>query len=247
MKKKSITPAVLAANRANAQSSTGPRTEQGKANSSRNAVKHGILASKIVLDSEEQRADFCRLLNSCKTDCAPQGLFEKYLVEEIAMLFWKLGIIEELEAKELLRRQELSDNLVSIFDKDLELPIDGFDLPLDRGWDCEKIVVRAVAGQGTSDSTASRLPKMFQGRVVPSTPESRQRISDQTGTLEVEAFLESSLGKMTRYRSGLKRELYRAIELLRKIQSERKARGKSAPNLRNEPKHRQAKATPSPD
>jgi len=34
-----------ASNRCNAQKSTGPRTEQGKANSRLNALKHGILAS----------------------------------------------------------------------------------------------------------------------------------------------------------------------------------------------------------
>jgi hypothetical protein len=37
-----ITEAQLAANRANAQKSTGPKTEERKANSSRNSFKHGL-------------------------------------------------------------------------------------------------------------------------------------------------------------------------------------------------------------
>src|SRR5215469_6039805 len=37
----------LAANRRNAIRSCGPKTEQGKANSSKNAVKHGIYAAKL--------------------------------------------------------------------------------------------------------------------------------------------------------------------------------------------------------
>ena len=40
------TPALLAANRANAQKSTGPRTPQGKARVSFNAFKHGRYAAR---------------------------------------------------------------------------------------------------------------------------------------------------------------------------------------------------------
>ncbi len=37
-----------------------------------------------------------------------ERLLEKYFVEEIAIIFWKLGITEALEAQELLRRRELA-------------------------------------------------------------------------------------------------------------------------------------------
>jgi hypothetical protein len=42
----------LAANRANALKSTGPRTEAGKARSSRNAVRHAMLARSVLLRCE---------------------------------------------------------------------------------------------------------------------------------------------------------------------------------------------------
>jgi hypothetical protein len=42
---KNMSPQQLAANRANAARSTGPRTAQGKAASSRNARKHGFTAT----------------------------------------------------------------------------------------------------------------------------------------------------------------------------------------------------------
>jgi hypothetical protein len=45
--------------------------------------------------------------------------------------------------------------------------------------------------------------------------------SQEAGHLEFEAVLGNSLANMTRYQSALKRDLYRAIEMLRKIQAER--------------------------
>jgi hypothetical protein len=40
--------------------------------------------------------------------------------------------------------------------------------------------------------------------------------------LEVEAVLGSTLDKMTRYQSALKRDLYRTIDMLCKLQAERR-------------------------
>ena len=49
MPRKPVTPEQLAANRANARRSTGPRTPEGKARSAQNAVKHGFTASSFVV------------------------------------------------------------------------------------------------------------------------------------------------------------------------------------------------------
>ena len=43
------TQAQIRANRENAKKSTGPRTPEGKANSSKNALKHGLLAEDAVI------------------------------------------------------------------------------------------------------------------------------------------------------------------------------------------------------
>ena len=48
----------LQANRANAKRSTGPRTEAGKAVSSRNALKHGILSCSLDLGPANSVANF---------------------------------------------------------------------------------------------------------------------------------------------------------------------------------------------
>jgi hypothetical protein len=225
--KKSISDDVRKANRVNAQSSTGPRTERGKSNSSHNALRHGILARKLLLETHEQRAEFRELRHACKKEFSPEGLLEKFLVEEITAIFWKLGITEGLQAKELLRREELSDcmgsdGLDNIFHKDLELPIDGHDLPLNRGWDCERLVVRAVSGEDTTNSSASRGPAVVKGQVVNAFQNSQNSNSQRAGHLEFEAVLGNSLSNMTRYQSALKRDFYKATETLRKIQAERR-------------------------
>lgn len=222
--KKKVTDAVRAANRDNSQASTGPRTKQGKSHSSHNALRHGILARRMVLDTHKQRAEFRELRHACKTEFSPEGLLEKFFVEEIAIIFWKLGITEGLAAQELLLRQEISDDVGSIFHKDLKLPISGYDLPLNRGWDCERLVVRADAGKDTSNSGASRGPTVVNNQVIDAFQNSQNHNSQEAGHLEVEAVLGSALEKMTRYHSALMRDLYRAIETLRKLQAERRGR-----------------------
>src|SRR5262249_58726457 len=57
-----VTPEVIAARRANAKKSTGPRSVVGKQTSRRNALTHGLTAFKIGLPmSEEEAVDYQEL------------------------------------------------------------------------------------------------------------------------------------------------------------------------------------------
>ncbi len=221
---KNVTDAVRAANQGNAQSSTGPRTKQGKSNSSNNAVRHGILARKVIFNTDEQRAEFLELRQLCKTDLRPQGLLEKFLAEEIATLFWKLRIAESLEVRELLRRQELADDVGSIFSfgKDLELPISDSDLPLDRGWDCERIVVRAVTGKDQRHSRTTCGPGVVQGQIIPALKSTEDNDNQGGDHLEIQAVMGNALASMSRYQAKLKSDLYRAMDKLHEMQAERR-------------------------
>jgi hypothetical protein len=223
---KKVTDAVRSANAENAKSSTGPRTDGGKSNSSHNAFRHGILARRVVLDTHEERAAFRKLFEYCNEDLGPKGLLEKFLVEDIATLLWRLQISLGLEMQELSIRQELRDQLGSVFHGELNLPISESDLPLDRGWDCERIVVRAVAGKDQSCSSISRGPAVVQNRIMNAFQSTGNASTQEVGHLEVEAVLGSALEKMTRYQSALRRDLYRAIDTLRDVQRERRERKK---------------------
>lgn len=79
-------------NRDNAQKSTGPKTEAGKANSGRNALKHGILASQAVIatiEGREGRKMFDDTVAGLMEDYQPVGELEELLVQQIAACFWR--------------------------------------------------------------------------------------------------------------------------------------------------------------
>ena len=68
---------------------TGPRTSQGKAASSMNALQHGLTSSKILLPGENS-AEFQQLRNSLLEEHQPATPTESLLVEEIAQAHWRL-------------------------------------------------------------------------------------------------------------------------------------------------------------
>jgi len=86
---RSISERKLAANRANTLLSTGPRTTQGKARSSRNALKHGLLSSQILLEHEDVE-ELEALREGLYADLQPVGTLEEVLVERIVSSAWLL-------------------------------------------------------------------------------------------------------------------------------------------------------------
>jgi hypothetical protein len=83
------TEAQILANRLNAQKSTGPRTSEGKAAVSQNAVKHGLLAERDVICSESQ-ADFDQYRDQLLAELDPASPMESMLAERIVSLSWRL-------------------------------------------------------------------------------------------------------------------------------------------------------------
>jgi len=81
------TQAQIQANHQNAQHSTGPKTEEGRAASSQNNFRHGFAAKFKVLDWEEQ-SEFAALLTNFTTEHQPQSPYEETLVEKMAQHFW---------------------------------------------------------------------------------------------------------------------------------------------------------------
>ena len=86
-----------AANRLNAQKSTGPKTQQGRAAVRLNGVKHGLTAETIVLKGESE-ADFTNLLGSLEAEHDPGTPTEEALVVQLAMATWRLRRLYHQEA-----------------------------------------------------------------------------------------------------------------------------------------------------
>jgi hypothetical protein len=84
----STSPAQLAANAANAQLSTGPRTSEGKNRSSQNASKHGLTAREVVLAPGEQE-EFDDLVADYQADVKPQGAIQQTLFNQLVAAAWK--------------------------------------------------------------------------------------------------------------------------------------------------------------
>lgn len=81
--------AKLEANRQNAQKSTGPKTPQGKAVVSKNAMKHELL-SKEVLMAHESKADFLAFARKMQAELLPMSELEELLVDRIISTVWRL-------------------------------------------------------------------------------------------------------------------------------------------------------------
>ncbi len=86
-----------AANRLNAQKSTGPRTPEGRAAVRLNGVTHGLTAETLVLKGESE-ADFKAIFESLEAEHQPTTPTEETLVAQLAMATWRLRRVYNMEA-----------------------------------------------------------------------------------------------------------------------------------------------------
>jgi hypothetical protein len=91
-------PAQIIANQANAQHSGGPRTTQGKASVSQNALRHGLTARHLVIRPEQQE-EFNSLQDSLRDELAPQGAIETITFHDLLHAAWNLHRFRLIEAE----------------------------------------------------------------------------------------------------------------------------------------------------
>jgi hypothetical protein len=89
--------AQTSVNRLNAQKSTGPRTPEGKAVVSQNAVRHGLLARQVVIKGEDP-GEFDSFRAGMLEELAPEGAVEALLAERVVGLSWRLRRAERLQS-----------------------------------------------------------------------------------------------------------------------------------------------------
>jgi len=90
------TEAQIAANRANAQLSTGPRTPEGKARTSQNSVSSGLFAARDFVRPEEA-GEYYQLHETLWKELHPATLMENIQAAEIITAAWRLHRCAGLE------------------------------------------------------------------------------------------------------------------------------------------------------
>jgi hypothetical protein len=76
----------------------GPKTEEGKARSSRNALKHGLRAVKHVFSDEDAEL-FQEYRIELMNELRPVGTVETALADRVAQSIWRLRRIMSIEAE----------------------------------------------------------------------------------------------------------------------------------------------------
>jgi hypothetical protein len=92
-----ISNARAAASRKNGAKSRGPRTEEGKAKSAQNALRHGLRAQKYLVLPEEDAAEFAALEAALVAELAPVGALQTVLARRVAVAAWRLARADRLE------------------------------------------------------------------------------------------------------------------------------------------------------
>src|ERR1039458_8682224 len=86
----------IAANRRNAQLSSGPKTEAGRNRSRMNALRHG-LTGQVTTMTDEDRAAHDQFSKALMKDLAPEGAMETQLAQRVATDSWRLNRASAIE------------------------------------------------------------------------------------------------------------------------------------------------------
>jgi hypothetical protein len=97
------TPAQVIANRANALSSTGPRSAEGKAAASRNSLKFGLTAKAAIIPGEDP-ADLESRTVQYLDEFEPSGVVEQHFVQTMIRAIWMQQRCDRIEAAYLNAR-----------------------------------------------------------------------------------------------------------------------------------------------
>ena len=98
-----VSQARIDANRKNAQMSKGPVSEEGKARSRANSLKHGLTGEGIVLPTEDVE-EIDRRFEALTTEMKPGNELARQLVIRVALLLVRLDRSAEHEAKAIAHR-----------------------------------------------------------------------------------------------------------------------------------------------
>jgi len=191
----------------NARLSRGPKTEEGKAASSRNSLKFGFLSRDPLLPGEDA-AEWNEFRTALLASLAPVGEAQEMLAGRIVDSAWRLRRLAVVEAGIFtinLRREE----------RDLAENAARHGAAARSAEETEEAELNELKRTARQAQEASEAPETAMGRAF-------MRDCNQTG-----AFL-----KLTRYEAGIERTLYRNLQALERLQAARGKRSSQGSRIR---------------
>jgi hypothetical protein len=216
--KKTVSDKVIAANRSNSQHSTGPRSVSGKHAASRNAIKHGLLAKRLVFRDKIEEMEFNAFADNLQLDSQPEGALEHIMAEDICTTWWTRAQTQGWELHEIQDRRRAAEAILRAVAQNynqeqlsLFTTADGTHSAAGLGWDCQELVIRTATTNSEQEEERARENSDKTG---------------QTDHVQIVAKLNTSMENLLRYETHLRRGLYGAIATFRDLQRERRARRK---------------------
>lgn len=194
-----------AANKKNAQKSTGPKTKAGKAKSSKNAMKHGLTSADVVTPGENAE-EFDELVKDLRADWKPEGALEQQLVDRIAACSWQLCRLTRLETAVMANQQKTAhydfefwvhQKIEKFAAKHTDTETDGESKPGSADLELAKIVYKS-----TVLAPEYKVPSLGQSFI------------NDHETMH-------ALAVLCRYAATIERTQYRALNMLRELQAAR--------------------------
>ena len=118
------------------KASGGPKTAEGKAAVSRNALKTGAYSAMLILPGEDESA-FQELEQQFRQDFTPQDIAESAMVRELAVLTWKQLRLERIQHAVLLNA--------------MNRPITEDDCKFKAGYRCTSRALELIEGRDLDD------------------------------------------------------------------------------------------------
>jgi hypothetical protein len=208
----------IKANRQNAQKSTGPRTDEGKAAVSQNAVKHGLFTNSIIFGENED--DFEAFHNEMLAELDPVGAVETTMAERIVSLWWRLKraecmqneVIEDMIIRKVTNSTSRDCREYHLADHGLKPDDPGYDLDglalgriATKDFACCRVLDRMLMYERRIESSLIRLTKEFRKqqlmRRVEQQFEPTPSLRDKVATREKDKI--SDLKKQSQFTPGL--------------------------------------------
>ncbi len=157
------TQAQIIANRHNAKKSTGPRTTQGKAAASKNALTYGLTAANDIITSESQ-ADFDLYRQKILDELDPLTPIESMLADRVVSLSWRLKRTATIQNQTIDALNEKDNSPLAKFTKSLPFNLSGKS-PLDTDHLDSRLTLGRLAIKDFANSRVLDRLLMYERRI----------------------------------------------------------------------------------